>query len=133
MTLLNNLIKVGGSAVILKDIADRLASTRIHREQTLRRERAGMLTLGIAIGGAVGAVAGILLAPKAGKETRADLSRYSCETWGKAKESVSTAGHRFVDAVEEKSGRMRTAAEKGVDAARESLQDSSGVNQDSNG
>ena len=133
MTLLNNLIKVGGSAVILKEIADRIRDTRINREQTLRRNRTGMLALGVAIGGTVGAVAGILLAPKAGKETRADLSRYSCETWGRAKDSVSTAGHRLVDAVEEKSGRLRTAAEKGVDAARESLQEPSGVNQNSNG
>jgi len=133
MTLLNNLIKMGGSAVILKEIADRIRDTRINREQTLRRNRTGMLALGVAIGGTVGAVAGILLAPKAGKETRADLSRYSCETWGRAKDSVSTAGHRLVDAVEEKSGRLRTAAEKGVDAARESLQEPSGLNQNSNG
>ncbi len=70
MTLLNNLIKVGGSAVILKEIADRIAGTRINREQTLRRKNAGMLALGVAIGGTVGAVAGLLFAPKAGKETR---------------------------------------------------------------
>jgi gas vesicle protein len=132
VTLLNSLIKVGGSAVIIKEIADRIAGTRINRQQTLRRRSAGMLALGVAIGGAAGAVAGILFAPKAGEETRADLNRYSCQTWGRAKESVATAGHRLVNAVEEKSGRIRTAAEKGVDAARESLQESSG-NQDSNG
>jgi gas vesicle protein len=133
MTLLNNLIKVGGSAVILKEIADRILDTRISREQTLRRDRAGMLALGVVIGSAAGAVAGVLLAPKSGKETREELSRYSCETWGKMKDNATATGHRLVDAVEEKGSRMRTAAEKGVDAARESLQESSGVNQDSNG
>jgi gas vesicle protein len=133
MTLLNNLVKVGGSAVILKEIADRIRDTRINREQTLRRNRTGMLALGIAIGSAAGAVAGVLLAPKSGKETREELSRYSCETWGKMKDGATTAGHRLADAVEETSGRMQTAAEKGVDAARESLQKSVVTNQDSNG
>jgi gas vesicle protein len=125
MTLLNNLIKVGGSAVILKEIADRIWDTRINREQTLRRNRAGMLTLGIAIGGTIGTVAGILLAPKAGKETRADLSRYSCETWGKMKDNVSTTGNKLVNAVEEKSSHVYTAAEKGIDAAKESFRETS--------
>ena len=63
MTLLNNLIKIGGSAVILKDVADRIMGASINREQTLLRKSAGMLALGVALGGAVGAVAGILYAP----------------------------------------------------------------------
>jgi len=127
MTLLNNIIKVGGTAVILKEIADRIRDTRINREQTLRRNRAGMLALGIVIGGTAGAVAGILFAPKAGKETRQELSRYGCETWDKVKENATTTGHRLVNSVEEKSSRLRTAAEKGVDAARESLKESTGT------
>ena len=121
MTLLNNLIKVGGSAVILKEIADRILDTRISRGLTLRRNRAGMLALGVVIGSVAGAVTGVLFAPKSGKETREELSRYSCETWGKMKDNVAATSHRLVDVVEEKGSRMRTAAEKGVDAARESL------------
>jgi len=133
MTLLNNLIKVGGSAVILKEIADRIAGTRINREQTMRRKNAGMLALAVAIGGTVGAVAGLLFAPKAGKETREDLSRVSCQTWGKVKDNVSTTGHRLVNSVEEKSSRLRTAAEKGVDAAKESFNESSSASEKGNG
>ena len=60
MTLLSTFIKVGGTAVILKDIADRIVNTRLTREQTLRRNRAGMLVLGVAIGSTIGAVAGVL-------------------------------------------------------------------------
>jgi hypothetical protein len=101
MTLLNNLIKVGGSAVILKEIADRIAGTRINREQTLRRKNAGMLALGVAIGGTVGAVAGLLFAPKAGKETREDLSRSVARLGGSERECFHH-GHRLVDSVEEK-------------------------------
>lgn len=125
MTLLNNLIKIGGSAVILKDIADRILGARINREQTLRRKNAGMLAMGVALGGAVGAIAGILYAPKAGRETREELSQRSCDAWGKMKDNVSTTGHKLVDAVEEKSARVYTAAEKGVDAAKESFKETS--------
>jgi gas vesicle protein len=133
MTLLKNLIKVGGSAVILKEIADRIRDTRINREQTLRRNRTGMLALGVAIGSTVGVVAGVLFAPKAGKETREELSRYGCDTWGKVKDNVSTTGQRLVNSVEEKSSRMRTAAEKGVDAAKESFKELSGEREEGNG
>jgi gas vesicle protein len=73
------------------------------------------------------------LAPKAGKETREELSRYSCETWGKMKDNATTTGHRLVDAVEEKGSRMWTAAEKGVDAVRESSKDTSSAREEDKG
>lgn len=125
MTLLSTLIKVGGTAVIIKDLADRIINTRLCREQALRRNRAGMLALGVAIGGTVGAVAGILFAPRPGSETRKELGRYGGEAWGQLKENVSATSHSLVDAVEEKGSRVLTATGKGVDAARASLSDSS--------
>lgn len=132
MTLLNNVIKIGGSAMILKEIADRMHHAKISREQTLRRNRAGMLALGVALGGAVGAVAGVLFAPKTGKETREELSRRGSEVWEKVKENASTAGNRLVSAVEEKSSRVCTAADKAVDAARESLREPPRENEEGN-
>jgi gas vesicle protein len=121
MTLLN-IIKVGGTAMILKEITDSIRRSGLHREQTLRRNRAGMLALGVAIGGAVGAVAGVLYAPRAGKETREDLTRRSSEVWETVKENASTTGQQLISAVEEKSSRVRTAAEKGVDAAKKGVE-----------
>ena len=53
----------------------------------------------------------MLFAPKAGKEMREDLSRCGCEVWGKIKENASDTGHRLLTAVEEKSSRVRKAAE----------------------
>ena len=133
MTLLNDVMKIGGSAMILREIADGIRRTGIYREETLRRDRAGMLALGIVIGGTIGAAAGILFAPRAGKETRGDLSRRGSEVWEKAKENASTTGHQLVAAVEEKSSRVRTAAEKVVDAARHSFKAPSGESQKDNG
>ena len=123
MTMLKNLIIAGGSAMIMKEITDLVRQARIDREKTLRRKKAGILALGVTIGSTVGAVAGVLFAPRAGKETREDLSRRGCEAWGKIKENASHTGHRLVSAIEEKSSRVRTAAEKHVDAAKEALKE----------
>ena len=133
MTILDNVIRVGGTAMILKEIADSMRRTGLHREQTLRRNRAGMLALGVVIGGMAGAVAGVLFAPRAGKETREDLRSRSCEVWEKVKENASTTGQQLISAVEEKSSRVRTAAEKGVDAAREALKEPSRESKEGNG
>jgi gas vesicle protein len=105
VTILKNLITVGGSAMIMKEIADRLRQARTDREKALRRKKTGILALGVAIG----AVAGVLFAPKTGKETRADLSQRGCEAWEKIKENASHTGHRLVSAVEEKKSSVRTA------------------------
>ena len=91
--------------MIMKEIADRLRQARTDRERTLRRKKAGLLALGVTIG----AVAGVLLAPKAGKETREDLSQRGSEAWEKIKENASHTGHRLVSAVEEKSSSVRKA------------------------
>ena len=97
---------MGESAMIMKEIADRLRQTKIDREKTLRRKKVGILALGVTIG----AVAGVLLAPKAGKKTREDLSQRGSEAWEKIKENASHTGHRLVSAVEERGSRVRTAA-----------------------
>ena len=91
--------------MIMKEIADRFLQARIDREKALRRKKMGILALGVAIG----AVAGVLLAPKAGKETREDLTQRGCQAWEKIKDASHT-GHRLVSAVEERSSRVRTAA-----------------------
>jgi gas vesicle protein len=80
-------------------MADRVRQARIDRQKTLRLKKAGILALGVA----TGSVAGVLLAPKTGKEMREDLSQRGCETWEKIKENASHTGHRLVSAVEEKS------------------------------
>ena len=49
---------------------------------------AGKFFAGFLVGGAIGAIAGILLAPKSGEETRADIARTSKELYSKAENSV---------------------------------------------
>lgn len=115
--LKKNLIVIGGSAMIMKEIADRVRQARIDREKTLRLKRVRALALGVTIGSAVGALAGVLFAPRAGKETREDLIQRGCETWGKIQENASHIGHRLTSAVEEINSRVHTAAGRRADGA----------------
>lgn len=109
--------------MIVKELVNRLSNARWDREKLLRRNQAGVLALGLSIGCTVGAVAGILLAPRAGKETREDVSRRSREAWEKLKDNASSTGHRMVNAMEEKGCQVYTAAEKCAAAAQEVLHD----------
>lgn len=111
--------------MIVKELVDRMRNAKNERECAMRRRSAGMLALGVSIGCTVGAVAGVLFAPRAGKETREDVSRLSGEAWEKIKDNVSASSHRLADAIEDKGARVYTAAEKCVGAAKESLQESS--------
>ncbi len=107
--------------MIVKELVDRLRNARSDRERTIRRNQAGVLALGVSIGCTVGAVAGVLFAPKAGKQTRDDVSRCSKDAWEKIKDNTSTTGKRLVTAMEEKRSQVYAAAEKCVDAAKEVL------------
>jgi gas vesicle protein len=123
MTMLKNLIIAGGSTMFMKEIADRIRQSKIDREKTLRRNKAGFLALGVTVGSAIGALAGVLYAPRAGKATRDDLIRRGSEAWGKIEENASHTGHRLARVVEETGSRVRIAAEKHVEAAKGALKE----------
>ena len=49
---------------------------------------AGKFLAGFIVGGAVGALAGLLLAPKSGEETREMIAKTSSELYGKTEDSL---------------------------------------------
>ncbi len=69
---------------------------------------------GFIVGGALGAIAGILLAPKAGKETREILANSAKEAMSKADETVKEIQSKADNVVEE--------MQKKGDEIREKLQ-----------
>lgn len=117
----NGGIILGGSAMIVKELLDRAREARRAKERKVQRGKAGMLVLGVSIGCTVGAVAGVLWAPRTGKETRQEVARRGRETWEKIKDNASSTGYRLAHAVEEKGAQVYGAAEKCVDAAKEVL------------
>lgn len=50
--------------------------------------------LGLFVGGAIGFLAGLVFAPKAGKELRSELKEKSCQIYGDTKQAISEAQMR---------------------------------------
>jgi len=72
-------------------LMDLLPKSRLEREAEVRTK----VAIGVVIGLTVGGLAGVLLAPKAGKETRDDLVKAFDELPGKAKD-LSERAHKVV-------------------------------------
>lgn len=117
--LINGGILLGGAAMIMKELFERVQLARRTRENQMLRRKSGMLAVGVSIGCTVGAIAGVLFAPKAGKETREEVGRRGRETWEKIKDNASSTGHRLAQVVEAKGAQVCDAAEKCVDVAKE--------------
>lgn len=93
-----NLIKAGGYAVLLKEIAERLSDSRSIRARELRRQSNMNMAMGITLGVLMGAAAGVLFAPVAGRETRERI-----------KESIARNKEYLMKTMEEKKRQMRRA------------------------
>ncbi len=66
------------------------------------RKKIDRLLLGVVVGGAVGSILGVALAPKSGKETRKIVTDRSRETWKK-----------ISDIIEEREAREHVKKQKG--------------------
>ncbi len=75
---------------------------------------------GFVVGGMVGAIAGILFAPKSGEETRAFIGEKTGEWRDRAEELAESAQYRVRSAVDE--GRSAAAAVRG-DAEDDAYED----------
>ena len=116
-----NIIKAGGYVMILNELINQVNEARRSRAKALRRNRTKNMVIGAGIGTAVGVTAGILFAPKSGKETRQIIVDRTSETVVNLKESVAAAKERIAASAAEKSAMLREAGQKGVEAAKEEL------------
>lgn len=62
---------------------------------------AGKFLAGFIVGGAVGALAGLLLAPKSGEETREMIAQKSSEIYDKTEDSINEIKEKAEDVVED--------------------------------
>jgi len=100
-------------------------------------DRAGDFLKGLLIGGVIGAVVGILYAPKSGRETREEIGRKAEELMAKAKEEYEQALEKsrktyetavsrlkkLEESAREKVGELETKAGTMVEKGKESLED----------
>ena len=71
--MLTTAVKTGAYALAAKEIADSVSGWRLQKEAGQKRQRNRNLLLGLAIGTAVGATAGVFLAPRSGRENREEF------------------------------------------------------------
>jgi gas vesicle protein len=119
------LTQSGEIDMIIKDFIDQVRHAKSNRENAARRNKAGILALGVSIGCTVGAVAGLFLAPRSGKELRDDVTLRGSEAWDRLRDNVSAKGHQLMHVLEEKGASLGTALEKEIKAAEDSLQEPS--------
>ena len=110
--------------MILDALANQVKKARSSRAKDMRRSRTKNMVIGVGIGSALGVAAGILFAPKSGKETRQIISDKTSETVRNFKDNVSATKARISASAAEKGSRLREAGQKGVEAVKVTLKKS---------
>lgn len=119
--MLLNMIKAGGCIMILNELVNKVRNIRSSSAKDMRRNRNKNIVIGIGIGSALGVAAGILFAPKSGKETRHIIADQTSETIKNIKDNVVATNAKISAAVREKGSRWREAGQKGFEAVKETL------------
>lgn len=78
---------------------------------------------GFIVGGAIGAIAGILLAPRSGEETRAQITERGIELRNELEKQAGVVQESVPTFVEQQRGRVQEAIEKGKEAAAKKRQE----------
>jgi len=122
--MLLDIIKVGGYIMVLNELANQVKKVRNSRAKDMRRNRTKNRVIGVGIGSALGVAAGILFAPKSGKETRQIIADRTSETVKNFKDNVAATKAKISASATEKGSRLREAGQKGVEAVKETLKKS---------
>ena len=104
--------------MFLKEVMDRVITTRRAHERQMRINTAKNLVLGATIGSALGATAGFLFAPKSGRETRDEIARRTNDRLDAIRENVSDTRTRIASSLRAKAENWRSAAEQCADAVQ---------------
>ena len=118
-----NLIKVGGTAMILNELVKKASQIKQSQGKVVQRTRTKNLAIGAGIGTVLGIAAGILFAPKAGKETRQQIVEETGKAAKSMKENMDAVKTKIVGSVKETGSKLHEAGKQGVDSAKESLKE----------
>ena len=115
-----NKIRTGGYMIVLNELANQVKKIKGFQTRTMRHARNRNMIIGAGIGSALGLAAGILFAPKSGREIRQGISDRTCEAAKNLKENVAATRARMFDAASEKDGHEHDTGKKGGDPKNES-------------
>ena len=88
---------------------------RYEREKQQRKEGVLKVLSGLAIGSLIGGIAGVLFAPKAGKETRQEIAEKVKETAAATREKVNETVYEVKEKVEELKDKRIDVADQTAD------------------
>jgi gas vesicle protein len=118
-----NIIKAGGYIIMINELTKQLREIQRARAKSVQKNNAKGIVIGAGIGSLLGVAAGVLFAPRPGKETRRIIADRTSEAAKNMRDSALAAGERVSASAKEKSDKLRQAGQKGVAAAKESLKD----------
>ena len=98
------------------------------RKQKARKQFLQNVALGAAVGVTVGAVAGVLLAPKSGKETREDVVKAVKKLPDKAKEGIETVKEKIEEVKKNVSEKAEDVKKNITEKAEEKIEEAKTVN-----
>jgi hypothetical protein len=93
--LLMDVIKSGGYIMILNELASQMKKLKRLRTEEIRRNRTRNLILGAGIGSVAGVAAGILFAPKSGRETRQIIADQTGRTVKTLKDNMAATKEKI--------------------------------------
>ena len=105
--------------MILNELANQVKKIRGFQTKAMRQSRTKNMIIGVGIGSAVGVTAGILFAPKSGKEIRRGISDRTRKTMKNLKENVAETKDRIFETASEKNSPPHEVGKKGSDTKKE--------------
>ena len=118
-----NIIKAGGYMLMLNELANQVKEIQRSREKARHEKNRKSLMLGAGIGTVLGVTAGILFAPKSGKETRQIIADRTGESARNLKDRAAATREKISESARQTGSKVQTAAKKGAEAAKESLKE----------
>jgi gas vesicle protein len=106
------MIKIYNWEVFTMAILEVFEKAKRNRREAARKKAMKNVAVGAALGATIGAVAGVLLAPKAGKETREDITQVTKEAVEKAKGKMEEVKEKAGAVVEEVKTKVKKKIEK---------------------
>ncbi len=93
----DNVIRYGSYAYAFRELANIVTGSRTIRAQQEARDRNINLLVGLSVGTAMGLTAGILVAPRPGRETREKLASRTSEIVENLKEKGAEAKKKYTE------------------------------------
>lgn len=97
--MVNNFFKLGGYLLLAREAADFLVNSREDRDRERRRKSAAWAVSSSLLGITMGVAAGILMAPRAGKETREIIASTASEKVKSLQEALAEKRRQFAEIV----------------------------------